>query len=180
MRAIPVKVHLIRRCKALNIIRASFSKGRNNNSQDSLVFDTAAISPEKGHNSLFIFSALVAHPGTSLVAQMVKNLPTVQKTHVWYLSWEDTLEMKMARTPGILAWKSRGQRAWLVTVYGVSRGWTSLVTKPSSSNLKMAISLCIFPGPCSDVAPPHTSSNASCLLIHEKRRDKGLSHISQS
>ena len=37
----------------------------------------------------------------SLVAQMVKNLPAVQGTQVWPLSWEDPLEKGMAT----LAWK---------------------------------------------------------------------------
>ena len=30
--------------------------------------------------------------GTSLIAQLVKNLPTMQETLVWFLGWEDPLE----------------------------------------------------------------------------------------
>ena len=41
----------------------------------------------------------------SLVAQLVKNLPAVQETRVWSLSWEDPLEKEMATHSGILAWK---------------------------------------------------------------------------
>ena len=40
----------------------------------------------------------------SLVAQMVKNLPTSQKTRVRSLGWEDTLEEGMATHSSIFAW----------------------------------------------------------------------------
>ena len=41
---------------------------------------------------------------TSLVAQMVKHLPTMQETRVRSLGWEDPLEKEMATHPSILAW----------------------------------------------------------------------------
>ena len=41
----------------------------------------------------------------SLVAQMVKNLPAMQKTWVQSLGWEDPLEKVMANHSSILAWK---------------------------------------------------------------------------
>ena len=40
----------------------------------------------------------------SLVARMVKNLPTVQETWVWSLGLEDPLEKGMATHSNILAW----------------------------------------------------------------------------
>ena len=39
----------------------------------------------------------------SLVAQMVKNLPAMQKTWVWSLGWNDPLEKEMATHSSILA-----------------------------------------------------------------------------
>ena len=42
---------------------------------------------------------------TSLVAQMVKHLPTMQETQVRSLGWEDLLEKEMATHPSTLAWK---------------------------------------------------------------------------
>ena len=42
---------------------------------------------------------------TSLVAQMVKRLPTMQETQVQSLGWEDLLEKEMATNSSILAWK---------------------------------------------------------------------------
>ena len=43
--------------------------------------------------------------GASLVAQMVKNMPAIQKTWVQLLSQEDPLEKGMATHSSILAWR---------------------------------------------------------------------------
>ena len=43
---------------------------------------------------------------TSLVAQTVKCLPTMQETRVQSLGWEDLLEKEMATHSSILAWKN--------------------------------------------------------------------------
>jgi len=40
-----------------------------------------------------------------LVAQMVKNPPTMQETQVRSLVWEDPLEKEMATHSSILAWR---------------------------------------------------------------------------
>ena len=42
---------------------------------------------------------------TSLVAQMVKRLPTMRETWDQSLGWEDLLEKEMATHSSILAWK---------------------------------------------------------------------------
>ena len=42
---------------------------------------------------------------TSLVAQTVKRLSTMQETRVRALGWEDSLEKEMATHSSILAWK---------------------------------------------------------------------------
>ena len=42
---------------------------------------------------------------TSLVAQTVKRLPTMWKTWVQSMGWEDPLEKEMATHSSILAWK---------------------------------------------------------------------------
>ena len=41
----------------------------------------------------------------SLVAQLVKNLPTMQETQVQSLGWEDPLEKGIASHCSILAWR---------------------------------------------------------------------------
>ena len=48
-----------------------------------------------------VFQALLA----SLVAQMVKNLPAVEKTQVRSLGQDDALEKGMATHSSILAWR---------------------------------------------------------------------------
>ena len=50
----------------------------------------------------------------SLVAQMVKNLPAMQKT----LGWENPLEKGMATHSSILAWRIP------CTDHGVAKSWT--------------------------------------------------------
>ena len=42
---------------------------------------------------------------TSLVAQTVKRLPTIQETRVQSLGWEDPLEKEMATHSSTHAWK---------------------------------------------------------------------------
>ena len=42
---------------------------------------------------------------TSLVAQMVKRLPTMWETRVRSLGWEDLLEKEMATHSSSLAWR---------------------------------------------------------------------------
>ena len=44
-------------------------------------------------------------PGTSLEAQTVKRLPTIQETQVQSLGRKETLEKKMAPRSSTLAWK---------------------------------------------------------------------------
>ena len=39
----------------------------------------------------------------SLVAQLVKTLPTMEETRIQFLGWEDPLEKEMATHPSILA-----------------------------------------------------------------------------
>ena len=43
---------------------------------------------------------------TSLVAQIVKSLPTMWETGVQSLGWEDPLEKEMATHSSILAWET--------------------------------------------------------------------------
>ena len=51
--------------------------------------------------------------GLSLIAQLVKNLPVMQKIWVRFLGWEDPLEKEMATHSSILAWRIPVDRgAW--------------------------------------------------------------------
>ena len=57
---------------------------------------------------------------SSLVAQMVKNLPAMWETWVQSLGWEDPLEESKAIRSSILAWRiSMDRGAWQATEHGV-------------------------------------------------------------
>ena len=62
---------------------------------------------------------------SSLVAQMVKNLPAMWEAWVRSLSWEDTLEEDVTTHSSILAWKIPKDRgAWWAVVHGVTKSQT--------------------------------------------------------
>ena len=61
----------------------------------------------------------------SLVAQMVKSLPAMQRTWVQSLGWESPLEEGMTTHSSILQWRIPADRgAWQATVHGVTNSWT--------------------------------------------------------
>ena len=62
---------------------------------------------------IFVLKSLkYAGLGTSLVAQLVKNLHAVQETQVRSLSWEDLLEKEMAAHSSSLAWRVAWRNPW--------------------------------------------------------------------
>ena len=73
----------------------------------------------------FLFADYLIRPSslTSLVAQMVKNLPTMRETMVQSLGWEDLLEKDMATHSSILAWKKAidGGAWWAIQSMGSQR-----------------------------------------------------------
>ena len=63
----------------------------------------------------------------SLVAQMVKHQPSMQKTWVWSLDWENPLEEAVATHSSIPAWRILMDReVWWATVHGVTNSQTRL------------------------------------------------------
>ena len=70
---------------------------------------------------------LLQNAWASLVAQMVKNPPTMGKIWVQFLSWEDPLEEDMATHSSILAWRICTDRgAWWVMVCEIAKSRTRL------------------------------------------------------
>ena len=56
--------------------------------------------------------------GTSLGAQLVKDLPAMQETGVQFLGWEDLLEEGMATHSSILSWSiPMNKGAWRATIH---------------------------------------------------------------
>ena len=54
---------------------------------------------------LATYLALLMNTGASLIAQLVKNLPSMQEILVQFLGWEDSLEKGKATHSSILAWR---------------------------------------------------------------------------
>ena len=62
---------------------------------------------------------------TSLVAQIIKNLPAMPETWVLSLDWEDSLEKGRATHSSIPAWRIPMDRgAWWATVHGLTQSRT--------------------------------------------------------
>ena len=62
---------------------------------------------------------------SSLVAQMVQNLPAMQETWVGSLGQEDPLEKSMATHSSILAWRiPMDKGVWWATVHGIAKRQT--------------------------------------------------------
>ena len=68
-----------------------------------------------------MFGYPLQYSWTSLVAQLVKNLPPMWETWVLLLGWEDPLEKGKATHSSILAWRI----PW-TTVHRVAKSWTRL------------------------------------------------------
>ena len=59
------------------------------------------------------------------MAQMVKNLPTMQKTQAWSLGQEDPMEKEMENPlPHSCLENSMDRRARQAIVHGVVKSWT--------------------------------------------------------
>ena len=69
------------------------------NARDSVLIPGSARSAGEGIGYPFLYS------WAFLVAQLVKNLPTMRETWVQSLSWEDPLEKGTANHSSILAWR---------------------------------------------------------------------------
>ena len=54
------------------------------------------------------FSFLIGTCWASLIAQLVKSLPAIQETLVWFLGWKDPLEKGTATHSSILSWRVPG------------------------------------------------------------------------
>ena len=57
------------------------------------------------HSKVIINICVAIYRKTSLVAQMVKCLPTMQETWVQSLGWADPLEKGMSTHSSILVWR---------------------------------------------------------------------------
>ena len=105
------------------------TQGSNRHLLCLLHWQLGSLSLEPPGKPLFIIKSVYCE-WTSLVAQKVKRLPTMCKTRVQSLDWEDLLQKEMATHPSVLAWKI----PWTeepgynlqTTVHGVAKSRTRL------------------------------------------------------
>ena len=71
-----------------------------------------------------VFSKDLEQKGASLVAQTVKNLPTMRETQVPPLGREEPLEKGMATHSSILAWRILWTEEPGAIVHGVAKSWS--------------------------------------------------------
>ena len=77
---------------------------------------------------------------TSLVAQMVKRLPTMWETQVWSLGLEDPLEKEMAAHSNTLAWKI----PWMEDHGRIQSMWSQRVGHDWVTSLHFVLQLVLF------------------------------------
>ena len=85
-----------------------------------------------------------SQPSHPLSPLTVKNLPAMQETQVWSLSWEDSLEKSMATHSSILAWRVPGMKepgGLLHFVYSFVYWWTFGLLPSAAMNMGVKISL---------------------------------------
>ena len=73
----------------------------------------------------FLYSPTLTLVQVNVMAQMGKNLPTMQETRIQSLGREDPLEREMATHSSILAWSiSMDRGTWWALDHGVTKSWT--------------------------------------------------------
>ena len=81
----------------------------NNKYYSHLLSDQADISSlptvQKIHRSFSCLKSIKEYKRTSLMAQVVKNLPAMEETRVQSLHQEDPLEERVATHSSVLAWR---------------------------------------------------------------------------
>ena len=93
------------------------------------------------------WTELILYSWASLVAQTVKNVPTMQETWLWSLGWEDPLERGMATHSSILPWNSMDTGAWRAIVNGVAKiehDWTTFTFLLYACFLSFLLNACIL------------------------------------
>ena len=78
---------------------------------------------------------------TTIVVQLVKNLPAMHETWVQSLGWEDPLEEGKATHSSILAWRIPWTHEESDTTERLSLHFTSL---PPSETLSIYLCICIY------------------------------------
>ena len=89
-------------------------------------FSLLSFSPHLWNVCIYVYAYLYIHTGTSLVAQMVKNLLAVQE--MWLDPWIKKIPWRRECYPlqYFCLENSTDRGAWQTTVYGITKSWTQL------------------------------------------------------
>ena len=126
----------IKRCKTKQMIIPkcpTLERKNRDHRRDMIIIINTNNHPRRNLLQLKYFSGSlqkeIPHNRASLVLQMVKTLPPMQKIWIWSLGWENPLEEGMAIHFSILAWIPMDRGAWWATVHGVAKSQTQLSDK---------------------------------------------------
>ena len=81
----------------------------------------------------------------SLIGQLVKNLPAMQETQIWFLGGKDPLEKEIATYSSILAWRIPWtEEPGRLQSVGLQRDGLNLVTKPTTFRWYYTVSCIVY------------------------------------
>ena len=92
----------------------------------SSIIEDLRILKSKWFGNCTVFLVVFCGQLASLVAQTVKNLPTMQETQVRSPTQEDPLDKEMATHSSYCLENPMDRGAWWATVHGVTKSWTWL------------------------------------------------------
>ena len=125
----------IKKCKTKQIIipKCPTLERKNRDHRRDVIIINTKNHPRRDLLQLKYFSESLQnetpHNRASLVPQMEKTLPPMQKTWIWSLGWENPLDEGMAIHFSILAWIPMDRGPWWATVHGVTKSQTQLSDK---------------------------------------------------
>ena len=77
--------------------------------------------PELGRSPGEGIGYLLQYSWSSLLVQLVNNLPAIRETWFWSMGWENSMEKDMETHSSILVWRTPlNRRAWQATVHEVT------------------------------------------------------------
>ena len=126
---------------------------------------------------LFVGAGVGVRVG-SLVAQRVKNLPTMQEMWVWFLDWEDPMEKGMATHSSILAWRTpwTEKPGWLQSM-GLHRVRYDWATKHIRSNSVFRLRSLPGHSKCPSAPGYRTSGQHPWMLNQELESSQGYTPL---
>jgi len=107
---------------------------------------------------------------------VVKNLPKIQETQVWFLGWEDSLEKQIATHSSVLAWRipGLGEPGGLPSMgsHRVRHDWSDLAAAAAAvrgykyhenNRIQLIVNCCLVDKSCLSLLQPHRLKSTRLL-----------------